>query len=241
MIVGNNTIAGGSLWTPKRRGAQLAAWHRADKKLLNAGLVERLYDLSGNGRDMAQSTAAQRFAWTASDSEFNNAPVCTFDGNDWLDAIAAWNLSQPLTVYWVGKVGNVPSVPSGEYGTPLDAVAGARIIVRANAAELLSFYGGSANVEPGASVAGPSIVCVVFNGASSSGYVNNVTASVSGNPGSGGLGTPRYGATPTGTYPLPTGSKFREAVFVTNADNDAQRRQMFRYLRRSSGVAITGL
>lgn len=223
-------------WTPLARGSELAAWLNATAVTLNGSNVSAMRDLSPNGRNFSQGVAANQPTLVASDSAYNGRPVLTTDGDDWLDAIAAWNLVQPVTIYVVGQIGN-----SADYKTFVDAGAGSRLIVRGTAGEGLSMFGGSANIEPGASIAGPSIVCAVFNGASSAGYVSNVTASITGNPGTGGLGTPRICAAPVGVYPMPSDGKLAEVIYTSVADSAAQRAQMFGFLSRRYGIAVTGL
>ena len=128
-----------------------------------------------------------------------------------------------------------------DYKTFADANTGARLIVRATAAEMASIYGGSANVEPGASVAGPSIICAVFNAASSAVYVSDVTASATGNPGSGGLGTPRVGMGAASVYPLPSNGKIAEIVYVSAAHDATARALVLSYLARRYNLSVTGL
>jgi hypothetical protein len=223
-------------WTPARLSS-LAAWYRADLGVtLNGGNVSAWADQSGNGRHSAQGTAANQPALVTSDAAYNNRSTLSFDGGDWLDALAAWTLTQPVTIYVVGQTGL-----SADYKTFVDAYAGARMIVRADGSEALSMFAGTGNIEPGASVASASIVCSVFNGASSAGYVSNVSSSVTGNPGSGGLGTPRIGAAPTGIYPLASGGKIAELVFVSAAHDATQRAQLFSYFSRRYAIAVTGL
>ena len=221
-------------WTPARL-SNLAAWFRADLGVTGSS-VSAWADQSGNGRHLAQGTGSAQPTYSASDAAYGGRPVLTFDGGDYFDALASWGLSQPVTIYVVGQSGT-----SGDYKTFVDANAGARLIVRSTAAEMASIYGGSANVEPGASVAGPSIICAVFNAASSAVYVSDVTASATGNPGSGGLGTPRVGMGAVSVYPLPSNGKIAEVIYVNAAHDAATRAQVLSYASKRYNLSVTGL
>lgn len=65
-----------------------------------SGAVATLIDRSGNGRDFAQSTAANRPTYTASDANFSGQPTMTFDGvNDALTRSTAYAGGTTRTVY----------------------------------------------------------------------------------------------------------------------------------------------
>lgn len=234
----HSAVAPLGAWTPRRRGSRLFAWFRADASniLLTSGAVERWYDRSGNGRDLAQSTPANRLGWSASESAFNNRAAVLGTGSGWLDAIAAWTLTQPFTVYVVGQSGSF-----ADWRTILDHNgSGARSAVRVETSNLLATYAGVANVTS-ANVANASIFATIFNGASSAHYVNSVTASGTSSPGTDGLGTPRVGAGPGGIYPLQSTSRVCELIVLTGADSSDERAQMLRYLRGWYALPITGL
>lgn len=221
-------------WTPAQRA--LYAWFRSDLGVSIVGSgVATWADQSGNARDVTQGTDPNRPGWSASDALFGGKPALTWAGAQWLDG-SAWNIAQPFTVYVAGQAGTF-----ADWKTFLDYNGtGARTIVRADPTHAFATFAGTANVLS-ANVSGPSLMAAVFNGASSAHYVNSLTAGGTSSPGSGGLGTPRIGAGPGGVYPLQSTSRLCEIVVVSGADSAAQREQMFRYLSRRYGIAVTGL
>jgi hypothetical protein len=237
VIPGNNTITAGA-WTPRRRGADLYAWLRADLGVtLASGAVAAWADQSGNGRNFAQGTPSLRLGHSASDAAFNNLPVVIGSTTGELPAVGAWTRAQPLTLYAVTTSGN-----SGDWKTVVDATAGDRAVLRADPTEQGSIFAGSANVTGTTLLNSPSIVCAVFNGASSALYIRSTTAAATGNPGTQGIGTPIIGrAAPGPAYYLPTDGKIAELVWIAGADSAAQRAQMFRYFSRRYALAVTGL
>lgn len=224
----------GSAWTPAQRSTY--AWFRSDLGITITGSgVAAWADQSGNGRHVTQGTDPNRPGYSASDVLFNGRPALTWAGAQWLDG-ATWTLTQPWTTYVVWQAGTF-----ADWKTAIDHNgAGGRAIVRADPTHAFATFAGTANVLS-ASVAGPSITAAVFNGASSAHYVNSLTAGGLSNPGTGGLGTPRFGAGPGGVYPLQSTSRLCEIVIVSGADSVAQIEQMFRYFKRLYGIAVTGL
>lgn len=229
-------------WTPRRRGSRLAAWFRADASniLLTSGAVERWYDRSGNGRDMLQSTPGNRLGWSASEAAFGDRAALLGTDGGWLDAIAAWDISQPVTIYVVGQSGSY-----ADWRTFFDCpVSAARVAVRSDPSNVLATYAqGSANLF-GGSVSGPSVVAAVFNGASSAHYISSTSAAVMGSatvPGTSGIGTPRIGAGPGGAYALRTASRIAEVIVLTGADSAAELAATMRYLRGWYRLPVTGL
>lgn len=215
------------------------AWYRADDPAIIYGsgsLVNTLPNRFGGGRNFVQTTGANQFTQSTSDAAYGNRAVLTTGGNAFMDASSSGPASQPLTIYVVGQIGT-----SADYKTFLDAVTGNRVIVRANASEFSSTFAGTANVESTASIAGPSVLCCVFNAASSAHYVNSTTAAVTGNPGSNGTGTMRLGATPTGTYLLPADGKIAEIIIYSAAHDATQRATILRYLSTRYNLSVTGL
>lgn len=223
------------LWTPAQRGAELIAWFRSDLGVSIVGSgVATWADQSGNARDVTQGTDPNRPGWSASDALFAGLPALTWAGAQWLDG-AAWNLTQPFTIYVVGQSGSY-----ADWRTFFDCPSGARSAIRAEPANLLATYAGVANVTS-SSIASPSIFATVFSGASSAHYVNSLTASGTSSPGGDGIGTPRVGAGPGGGYTLQSTSRLCEIVVASGADSAAQREQMFRYLNRRYAIAVAGL
>ena len=224
-------------WTPKRRGAELIAWLRADLGVTLSSGVAAWADQSGNGRNFAQGTPSLRLGHSASDPAFGGRAVVIGSATGELPAVGAWTRVQPITLYAVCTSGN-----SGDWKTIVDATAGDRAVLRADPSEQGSIFAGSGNVTGTTLLNSPSIVCAVFNGASSALYIRSTTAAASGNPGTQGIGTPIIGrAAPGPAYYLAADGKIAELVWIAGADNAAQRAQMFRYLRGRYGLAVTGL
>jgi hypothetical protein len=105
---------------------------------------------------------------------------------------------------------------------------------------VLASYAGTANITSG-SVASASSFAVVLNGASSVHYLNSISSSGAGNPGTVGIGTPMIGAGPAGIYPMQSSSKLAELVVVNRVLTATEIRQWFTYTRARYGLAVTGL
>lgn len=225
-------------WTPARRGAALIAWLDADPAYvtLATGSVAAWLDRGGGGKNFAQGSAPNRFGYSASDAAYGGRPVLLSTGSSYLDASAAWSLSQPFTLYAVCETGN-----SADWKTIVDG-ASPRTVLRADPTEMASIYAGSANVTSATLLNTPSIVCAVFNGASSALYVRSTTAAVTGNPGTQGIGTPRIGSeVPGPSYPIAADGKIAELIWISGADDATKRAQMMTYLKSRYGLAVTGL
>lgn len=71
-----------------------------------SGKVSNWADSSGNNNDLFQLTASKRPIFTASDADFNNLPVITFDGVDDLlvtNTFSGGKMIQPNTVFLVAR------------------------------------------------------------------------------------------------------------------------------------------
>lgn len=235
----HSLVAAPGTWTPKRRGADLLAWLRADLGVSIASGVAAWADQSNNARDFSQGSVPSRLGYSSSDAAYGNRAVVTGTGSGFLDAIAAWTIAQPFTLYVVGEIGN-----SADWKTLVDStVAGNRPILRTNPSEQASLYAGSADVTSAVAINAPSIMCAVFNGASSALYLSSTTAAITGNPGSHGIATPRLGRAADGgsSYYLPSDGKIAEVVWTVGADDSSERAQMLRYFSVRYGLAVTGL
>lgn len=228
------------LWTPAQRGAELIAWLDADPAYVTlvTGSVAAWLDRGGGARNFSQGTAPSRLGYTASDASYNGRGVLTGTGSGYLDADAAWSIAQPVTVYLVGESGT-----NADWKTFIDDKVGApRVVVRADPTEQGSIYAGAANVTGTTLANAPSIMCAVFDGASSVFYIRSTTAAASGNPGSQGIGQPRIGlAAPGPGYVAPVGWKLAELIFVSGADDATERAQVLCYLSDKFGLSVTGL
>ncbi len=227
-------------WTPKIR--KPFCWLRADRGIsLVSGALAAWSDIGGSGRDFAQGTPLNRLGYSTSEAAFNGCPAIVGTGAGWADAIGPWTRAQPTTIYLVGTAGSAASWRTFfDVGTAADEIAGYREAVRADPTNALATYAGSTNVFS-ASVAAPSIIATVFNGASSAHYVNSVIAGGTSSPGTQGIGTPRIGAGVSGNFPMLSGSYLCEVVVIAGADSTEQRAQMFRYFRGRYRLAVAGL
>jgi hypothetical protein len=99
VIVGNNTIASGSLWSPRALSG-LVGWWRADDAVdIGGGVISQLYDRSGNGLHATQATPANRGTRTTS-AALRNREVISLDGTDYYTT-AAVSLPRTFSVFYV--------------------------------------------------------------------------------------------------------------------------------------------
>jgi hypothetical protein len=108
--IGCGLSGGGAPWTPKRLGASLALWLRADKGVfLNGSNVAAWADQSGNGRDFSQGTASRQPTWSA--TALGGQPAVVFDGaNDIFSAATLSALSTSADTFIVMKCANDPAL-----------------------------------------------------------------------------------------------------------------------------------
>jgi hypothetical protein len=222
-------------WTPRRYGADLDLWLRADLGVTLASGVAAWADQSGKGRHFSQGSTPNRLSHSASDAAFNNRAVLVGTGAGWLVG-PAWTLAQPFTILLVAAAGSFVN-----WRTFFDANGVPRGgLVRAEPANLLATYAGTVNVTS-ASIASPSIIAAIFDGTSSAHYVSSTTAGGLSSPGTDGFNTPLIGAGPGGIYPLQSVSKLAELVVVKRALTLADVKRFQRYARGRYGLAVTGL
>lgn len=166
--------------------ANLATWYRSDLGItLNAGGVSAWADQSGNAQNLFQATAAKQPVYNASDSGYNNHPTLSFAkaNSQVLLATIAWTLNQPSTVFVVGQSdqSSQQGFTDFETGTEMaDYTAGA------NQVDIFANGGFGFNA---ANLNAASIIGGIFNGASSSVFLNSKTAAATGAVGVGASGT----------------------------------------------------
>jgi len=194
------------------------AWYRADNVVTSSGAVTTWYDSSGRGRHVSQSITAAKPFLSSSDLSYNEKPVLSFDGGDYLDA-SSFGLTQPFTSYIVAE--NQGST----YATFFDSTNSTRAIMRKVTSA--SLYAGSAEIESSASFNTKNATAVVWASSSTVLYSSGNVAQSSGNPGSDGIGMLRIGAGNSAVYPL-TG-KIAEIVFYSGMHNTATRAQILDY------------
>lgn len=169
-----------SSFTPKSL-AGLIAWYRADLGVTVATGVSAWADQSGSGdanRNAIQNTAANQPTLTASDALYNNRPTINNTSGTQYLATPTWGTTyaQPTTILVCGTLVN--RLVDGS------TVANRQAIL---ASVGWAFYAGTATVAS-ATALGKGVAAGIFNGASSSLYVNSsAAAAASGNPGASAL------------------------------------------------------
>lgn len=239
--VGIPAIQQAPMWTPAQRGADLIAWLEAEASSVTlASGVAAWAALSGTNKGFSQASAPSRLGYSASDPAYGGRGVLLGNNVGYLLGDANWAESQPITLYFVGSLGD-----SVDWKTAWDGSTSAadRLTLRADPTEQGSIYAGAANVTGTTLANAPSIVCAIYDGAGSSLRISSTTAAVTGNPGTQGIAIPLVGrAAIDGVgYVLPTGGKIHAFAITRVADSAAQRAQMMSYFSRRTNLAVAGL
>lgn len=213
--------------------ANLAGWWRSDQGITIATGVSQWNDISGAGNNLVQATGAQQPSYTASDSNYNGQPTLGFTaGSSTRMAAAGVNIAQPATWYVVGQA----LTATGGF---TDSTAHAMSIFQDATATFLGLYAGTAiSASSGAQTRVPSVMCGVFNGAASFGYVNSSSSPVLSNvnPGASQCNPLTIGGT---TFTNPITGKIAEIIVYTGAHTSAQIAQVFAYLGARYGIAAS--
>lgn len=211
--------ARGPSWVPIKSG-DVVAWYRMDLGVATSGAnVTALADQSGVGSGK-NLTAANGNPTLANDAAYGGKPVATFAGAARLDPGGAWSssVSQALTIYVVGQA---------SAGSIFDGDSGHRVNLQSAFAPNWLMYAGAGFVNSGTLSNAPSVVCCVFNGASSAIYHNDfAAAAASGNPGTDPITRLAIGDLAGGVN-APLVGKFAELIACSGAHN-AAKRAMFR-------------
>lgn len=165
--------------------ANLAAWWDFDdaSTVTVATGISSVTDKSGNGRTLAQSTANNRPAWTA--SSINGKYAAVFDGvNDGLTA--SFTLAQPITAFLVAKYNSGTNTGTA---TLMDGASGNTMRVFRTSSTQLALFAGAQLTSNSMLPEAWNVIDAVYNGASSVIRTNAQTTS-------GNAGT----ATPGGIY-----------------------------------------
>lgn len=224
--------------------ANCRSWHRASLGVTNvSGACSSWADQSGAAdanRDMTQGTAGNRPTITASDANFNNRQVLTFDGTNDVLISGVWTggtYAQPITIYSVSR-----HTALGNYVLYDDADNTSRVA-------FLDGTGGSGHpfMFAGTSLTGTGgdypintthVICCVFNGASSAAYIKRYnTAAVSGAAGANALKSLRVGAHATNILYYP--GKVAEVITYSGSHDATTRQTVMESLGRMYGVTIT--
>lgn len=215
---------------PHLSGCQL--WLAADRitGLADGGAVGTWSDLSGNGRDATQATAAKKPTYKT--AIINGKPVVRFDGIDDYLKTAAFTLNQPVTI---GMVLNPNALTALNYYV-LDGNTDDTQDIYASDATHLRLYAGVAGPE----VDKPTAACVLmamFNGAASSLAINGAAPTVA-NAGASNAGGITIG-TSGSTFQSPGAFDMAEMAVYNRALDAGERGRLTRYLGRKYGIAVS--
>jgi hypothetical protein len=186
---------------------------------------------SGSGITFTQASGTNRPTFNTTDSGYAGRPSLSFSGNQWLDS-GTVAIAQPDTWVIVGK-----ETVAG--GSILDAASGARQLTGSQAGtNFFNIYAGGTGLISAVTIATPSVMASIFNGASSAGYVNNSQSAVlTGNPGSNGMTEVEIGAN-AGTSGFFTGSVAAILNYSTVL-SATQMKLVFAYLGSRFGIAVS--
>ena len=165
----------------------LKLWLEADQitGVPNGGAVATWPDASGNGKDATQSSPSARPIFT--EDALNGRPALRFNPSlsNMFMTTPSLGLSQPNTIIVVGK--QTTTTTGGRF---VDGVIGARQLLGLTITTgVFDSYAGTASVQGSKNrSAAFHILTMIYNGASSVGYLDGVQE-VAGNPGSNGLGS----------------------------------------------------
>ena len=216
---------GSAAWSPTNLGS-LLAWYHADDATASSWAPRGTADAN---RVATQSTASNR-PTIGTVAGLNNKTAVQFP-DDITDAkfmvTSAWSasLAQPTSVY-------ASALQTGTSGNHylFDGISGHRMGGYGNAARTQVNMFAGANVSASPFTAGQSrVMGWEFNGASSNIYVNAVTASITGDPGSGsatGLTIGNY----TGQGVGNSGWSIRQMVVCLGVLSDADRALLMGFL-----------
>lgn len=235
------SVSGGSPATAFAAGTlpSLAAWYKADAGItLNGATVSAWADQSGVGdsnRNLSQGTAGFQPTFVASDSNLGNRPSLLFTAASSTRLVSgAWSSApaQPLTMYMAMRGGS----QSNQYIT--DGKAGRGLIQMIDAGGKAAFYAGSTVSSTISLISTSAILCGVFNGASSSGYVSHYSNSDA----SGNFGTNTFDGITVGCGFNAAnffGGNIAEILVYGAAHSAAQRQTVVQYLGTKYGVSVS--
>lgn len=183
-------------------------------------------DQSGHARNAAASASGTNNPLYKT-NVVNGKPALLFDGLSHSMDSTGWSLSQPTTIYVVGKT----TAPSG--GTIFDGIT-TRQTVLINGS-VWSFYAGSLQDSATATDTNFHVFCAVFNGASSVLYLDGASIKAA-NAGAGGINGFRLG-----NNTIPNNSwlgHIPEALVFSGAHSAANRTAMTSYLGSSYAITV---
>jgi hypothetical protein len=204
---------------------------------LNGGTVSSWADQSGNGNSFVQATSANQPAYTASDPQYNGKPSLTFvaANQNYMDMLNAVPITvQPMTVYIVGHM--TSDTTSTGFFDQAPGASGRMLAATGVGTYGLALYAG-VTLGPAGSVAAPSVVGCVFNGASSSLLIDaSQVPIITGNAGSSGMNLFEIGAV-SGAEAM--NGKMCAFLIYNGAHTAAQIQQNFLFLGNVFGIAVS--
>jgi hypothetical protein len=212
-------------------------WLRPDLLLTQvANRVSAWGDSSGFGdanRNAAQATGAKQPLYSASQALVNNQPTIKNDDAARFLATGVWanSYTQPTTMFCVGVAMNNRLVD----GSSLSANRNAFI----NSGNNVGYYSGTGIVAGSVSCVSAFAACGIFNGASSSLYVNSSAATTAtGNPGTNPYGAGGAGILGTADGAgLSAGDEVAEIAFFSRALTTVEIHSLFAYAGARYGKA----
>lgn len=183
-LINDLTSSTSSIISPNQI-SNLIAWFRADKgTTLSGSSVNGWADQSGTG-DNNKNLVGTSHAPTlnASDASYNNQPSISFASASSQYLISGtWSssLSQPATIF---VVGNTDGTATKQFFVDGQGATQRMAIYNHSSATGLSAYAGTDLAPTGLVDGSPMAIGAVFNGASSSVYVNAKTAKITGQAG----------------------------------------------------------
>lgn len=228
-------FGGPAIFTP-RSIPGLVAWYRADMLVTQSGTVSAWGDSSGSGdtnRNLSQPTGANRPTYNATDAAFANQPTLqNTSGAMWLFS-GTWGstFNQPTTILCVGVMPGTGRLYDG-------TSVGNRQTLLSDGVNHVAYYAGTGVVATAVACTSPFVSAAVYNGASSSLYVNSSSAAAAGgNPGVNALSILGvFALADTGGAGL-INDKVAEIACYSRALSQAEIAQWFRYAGARYGGA----
>lgn len=193
---------------------------------LASGKISQWNDKSGNARHETQGTDAMRPVYVM--EALNHKPLLRFAGAQNMDKVFGVTLNQPSMVFAVYKH------DSGGAGAQrvFDGSAG---LIQVNANMILNGGGSSLTLVTPYARGNYEILCAVYNGTSSAGYINGALKS-SGNAGTSGMTRLKLGSSGSNTEYLQ--GDIAEIIVYNTLFTACWRAKVEKYLSKKWGVVL---
>lgn len=213
----------------------LAAWWQADDVTISEGKITQFNDKSGNGRHATNANTTYQLTQSV-DAAYNSKTIAVANGTgNQVYAPTSFTVAQTLTIFAVGN-GTI-----ADWETFIDSTNVNRVILRKDPSHNIAVYAGSTNVTVATHDSRtPVIAWCEYNGASSKGNVNSITATAISSPGVNSLTQPQlFGGYGGGVYPLANGSKFAAILIYNKALTTDERTNVMNYFASYYGITLT--